>query len=248
MMPVLPAPPLEIYLLGEVSLDEILRLQRRLVYEAGESGGGSLILCEHPPSITVGRLGSWSHIQADFQELQKARIPVRWVNRGGGCVYHGPGQIAAYTILPLPLVRLNVREYVASLERAVLGCLTDFGLEGRVSPKVPGVFLGDARVASVGIAVSRWIGYHGFTLNVGPYLGPFRSLFREPGQEGGWLRQTSMEARRQRPVSMSKVKESLIGNLETVFGLERHHLYTTHPLLERKASPHVVVRSFGSAS
>ncbi len=246
MSPIIPAPPLEIYLLSEVALDDVLRLQRRLVYEAGESGGGALVLCEHSPSISVGRLGSWGHIRADFEELRAAGIPVRWVNRGGGCVYHMPGQLAAYVILPLPLIGLNVREYVEALQRSILGCLADFDIEGILSARVPGIFLGDARVASLGIAVSRWVAYHGFTLNVGPYLEPFRSLLREPGPHDAPLRQTSMEARRQRPAAMSKVKESLIRNLETVFGLERHHLYTNHPMLERKAASHVVARSFGS--
>ena len=202
------SPPLEIYLFGEVPLDDVLRLQRRLVYEAGESGGGSLVLCEHPPSISVGRWGSWGHIRADFDQLKAAGIPVRWVNRGGGCAYHVPGQLATYVIVPLPLIGLNVCEYVNALQRAIVACLADFDLEGTLSPPTPGVFFGNARVATVGVAVSRWVAYYGFTLNVGPYLEPFRSLLCEPGPNGGPLRQTSMEARRQRPRRWRKSRKA----------------------------------------
>src|SRR3954469_25207423 len=73
--------PLEIYLLGEVDFDDAQKLQRRLVYDLGERTGGALILCEHPPTISVGRSGSRAHIRPDDDELRERDLPIRWVNR-----------------------------------------------------------------------------------------------------------------------------------------------------------------------
>src|SRR5271155_1799179 len=95
------SPPLEIYLLGLVDFEEVQQLQRRLVYDLGDHGGASLVLCEHPPTISVGRSGSRLHIAADDAELRELGIKVHWVTRGGGCVLHLPGQLAACFALPL---------------------------------------------------------------------------------------------------------------------------------------------------
>jgi len=258
------APPLEVYLLGLVDFAEVQQLQRRMVYDLGERGGASLVICEHPPTISVGRSGSRLHINADDAELCGLGIKVYWVNRGGGCILHLPGQLAAYFALPLAPPALNLQRYLDGLHTAILRVLDEFDLKGTCQPGVPGVFLGEARVASIGVAVNRWIAYHGLTLNVGPFLPPFR-LIAEPCQCNGngngnghghgssafsrhgvsLLRQTSMEARRQRPVPMSRVREALVRQLETVFGLERHHVFTDHPLIRRKVRCHVYAQSPG---
>jgi lipoyl(octanoyl) transferase len=230
--------PLEVYLLGSIDFDDAVRLQRRLVYDLGEAGGGALVLCEHPPTISVGRSGSRAHIRVDDEELRDRGIRVRWVNRGGGCVLHTPGQLVANLALPLERLGLDLASYLARLNRAIIEVLAEFDLEGSTNPEAPGVFLGRARVASIGVAVSRWVAYHGLTLNVGPFLEPFE-LLDEPGPGGYSLRQTSMESRRQRPAPMAKVREALIRRVEEAFGLERHHLYTEHPLVQRKVRPYV---------
>ena len=232
-------PPLEVYLLGLIDFDDAQRLQRRLVYDLGERGGAGLILCEHPPTISVGRSGSRAHIRADDDELKATGIDVRWINRGGGCVLHLPGQIVGYLALSLPAFGLDVATYVERLHRVLVEVLGEFDLIGSIRPDVPGVFLGPRRVATVGVAVGRWIAYHGFSVNVGAYLEPFR-LLEEPSQ----IRPTSMEAWRQRPTPMSKVREALIRRFESAFGLERNHVYTAHPLIRRKASVDVFASSY----
>jgi lipoyl(octanoyl) transferase len=243
MMPS-PPPPLEVYLLGLVDFEEVQQLQRRMVYDLGERGGATLVLCEHPPTISVGRSGSRVHIAADDADLRSHGIKVYWVNRGGGCILHLPGQLAAYLALPLAPPVLDLQRYLGGLHDALLRVLDEFDLSGRCDPAVPGVFLGNARVATVGVAVNRWIAYHGLTLNVGPFLEPFE-LIDEPGLGPFPLRQTSIESRRQRPAPMPKVRESLIRHLESTFGLERHHVYTDHPLIRRKARAHVYAQSPG---
>jgi lipoyl(octanoyl) transferase len=236
--------PLEIYLLGVVDFQEVQLLQRKLIYELGERQGASLILCEHPPTISVGRSGSRAHIVPDDEVLRALGIKVHWVNRGGGCVLHLSGQLSAYLAMPLQSRGLTVVGYIERLQEAILAVLEEFELQGSVRPEQPGVFLGQARVASVGVAVRRWIAYHGFSLNVGPFLDLF-DILDEPGIGPASLRQTSMEARRQRYTSMPKVREAVIRHLERVFGLERHHVYTRHPLIRRKVLSHVYAPSPG---
>ena len=96
---------------------------------------------------------------------------------------HLPGQLVAYLVLPLRPLGLDVQGYVDGLHQALLDTLAEFDLSGTTRPDVPGVFLGDERVATVGVAVNRWIAYHGLTLNVGPFLDPF-GLLDEPGPGG----------------------------------------------------------------
>jgi lipoyl(octanoyl) transferase len=239
------APPLEIYLLGLIDFEDLQRLQRRLAYDLGEGGGGALILCEHPPTISVGRSGSRAHIRPDDEELRELGIRVHWVNRGGGCVLHLPGQLVAYLVLPLDRLGLDLGAYLDGLHRAALGVLDEFDLRGTTRPESPGVYLGHARVATVGVAVNRWITSHGLTLNVGPYLEPFDVLLDEPGHGGYRLVQTSMEARRQRPAPMAKVREALVRRVEEVFALRQHHVYTDHPLIRRETRRHALAQSFG---
>lgn len=237
-------PPLEVFLLGLTEFEDAQRLQRRLVYDLGEVGGGALMLCEHFPTITVGRSGSRFHIAAEDDALRERGIRVRWVNRGGGCVLHLPGQVTGYLALSLQSLGLTLGSYLDRLHEALVETLAEFDLRATRRSDLPGVFLGHARVASVGVAVSRWITYYGFTLNVGPYLDPF-DLLEEPGADGYLLRQTSMESRRQRPAPMPRVRETLVRQLESAFGLERHHVYTDHPLVGRRARPHVYAQSLG---
>ena len=104
------------------------------------------------------------------------------------------------------------------------------------------MFSGQARIATVGVAVNRWIAYHGLTINVGPYLELF-DVLDEPDNGHAPLRHTSMEARRQRHTAMAKVREALIRRLEEVFGLERHHVYTKHPMVRGKVFSHVYAPS-----
>jgi lipoyl(octanoyl) transferase len=236
------AAPLEVYLLGLIDFDQAQMLQKRLVYDRGERPGGAVVLCEHPPTISVGRLGSRAHIRADDDELRARGIPIRWVNRGGGCQLHVPGQLSVYAILPLLELGLGLASYLDGLQRAALGVLEEFDLGRGARARGGSVLLGDERVGAIGVAVRRWIAYHGFTLNVGPFLAPFQLLDDSTALDGasGW---TSMEARRQRPASMARVREAVIRRLEEAFGLERHVVFTSHPMLRREPLTHVYAPS-----
>jgi lipoyl(octanoyl) transferase len=244
MRPPIETPALEVYMLGLVDFAELQGLQRRIVYESGDEGGAALILCEHPPTISIGRSGSRAHVAADEETLQGMGIRTYYVNRGGGSVLHLPGQLAAYLVMPLEACRLSVQSYVDRLHATILEVLSEFDLSGSTRTDLPGIFSGTARIATVGIAVNRWIAYHGLTLNVGPYLELF-DLLDEPGIGSSSMRQTSMESRRQRATAMPKVREALIRKVQELFGLPHHHLYTQHPQIRRKVLTHVYAPSPG---
>src|SRR5690606_16488935 len=120
--------------------DEAQLLQRRLVYDLGESeAAGALVLCEHPPTISIGRSGSRAHIAADDEELRRLGIAVRWVNRGGGTTLHLPGQLNAYLALDLDRAGLDLQGFLDGLHRATIGVLADFDLKGTTRRQSPGV-------------------------------------------------------------------------------------------------------------
>jgi lipoyl(octanoyl) transferase len=223
---------LQVYLLGAVDFEAALTLQRRLAYEvAGDRKRGALILCEHPPLITVGRQGSRAHILCEADELRARQWQVRWVNRGGGCLLHAPGQLAVYPVLALDRFSLGVQTYLDNLQAVLLALLADFSVTGTVHPGQPGVWVGDRLVASVGIAVREWVAYYGAVLNVNPALAPYRLVRSCAGAEP----MTSLARERRGPVRPSLVRQRLAEHFAARFPFSRVAYFSDHPSLSRKA-------------
>ncbi|HLJ10173.1 MAG TPA: hypothetical protein VKU82_03235 [Planctomycetaceae bacterium] len=221
---------LEVYLLGLVDFDAALFVQERLALEIAhhDDGRGALLICEHPPLITIGREGSQADIRCDPRELTARRIEVRWLNRGGGCVPHVPGQLAAYPILPLARRGWGLSAYRERLELAVLDLCRDVRVRAASRrPEEAGVYCRGGQVAYVGVAVRSWISLHGLFVNVCPRSDAVSLVKARNG------RASSLAAERGRPVQMSAVRESLIRRLALRLQYERYHLYTGHPLLRR---------------
>jgi len=236
-MPAGSGPALHVYLLGLVEFEAALRMQRQLVYHASDTDGqAALLLCEHPPLITVGRQGSHAHILYDPQELEARRWPVRWVNRGGGCLLHLPGQLAIYSILPLKTLRLGLREYLDRLHRTVVAVLDDFSVRAETRAGRAGVWVGNRPVAGVGIAVRDWVTWYGAVLNVNPDLVPFRQV--RSGDEGPM---TSLARERHGPVRMALVRQSLVEHFLRVFDLGRTSIFFSHPTLGKQSHQRVQV-------
>jgi lipoate-protein ligase B len=124
-----------------------------------------LLILEHPHVITLGRRGNRSHLIASSEALEEMKIPVFHVERGGDVTYHGPGQIVVYPILNLKEYGYRVVRYVDQLEEIVLRVLMDFGIEGRRDPLNRGVWVGEEKIASVGVAIKRRVSLHGIALN-----------------------------------------------------------------------------------
>jgi lipoyl(octanoyl) transferase len=223
---------LRVYLLGQVEFESALALQRVLAYEAaGERSSAALLLCEHPPIITVGRDGSPADVRCDLDELRARRWPLRWVNRGGGSLLHLPGQLAIYPIVPLDWRELGLADYVEHLQRVLLAVLDDFGTRGVTRPGQPGVWVGQRLIAGVGVAVRDWVAYFGAVLNINPDLWPFRILQSAPGDREPM---TSLARERRGPLRPSLVRERLLEHFTTLFPFERTALFTSHHYLERR--------------
>jgi lipoyl(octanoyl) transferase len=222
---------LQVYLLGVVDFEAALGLQRRLVYEvAGERTRAALILCEHPPLITVGRQGSRAHILCDAGELRARQWQVRWVNRGGGCLLHAPGQLAIYPVLALDQFRLSIPQYLDRLHSALVALAADFSLEATADAGRPGVRVRGRLLAALGIAVREWVTYYGAALNVNPPLLPYRLV--RCGAEGPM---TSLERERRGPVRPALVRERFVEHFTSRFPFARVTVFTEHPSLGRKA-------------
>jgi len=225
---------LQVYLLGTVEFEAALALQRRLVYEvSGQPGGAALLLCEHPPLITVGRQGSRAHILCEPEELRSRRWRVRWVNRGGGCLLHVPGQLAIYPILPLQRLGLGVLGYLRRLQETVSAVLDDFSVRSECPRGQVGIWAGGRLLAAVGVAVRDWVTYYGAALNINPAPGPFR-LVRCGG--AGEQPMTSLERERRGPLRPALVRERFVEHFAARFQFARVTWFTEHPSLSRKAA------------
>ncbi len=227
------APALQVYLLGTVDFESALRLQRRLHFDmSGDRDQAGLILCDHPPLISVGRQGSRAHILCGPEELRARQWKVRWVNRGGGCLLHVPGQIALYPILPLDRLELSVPAYLDRLQRVIVRVLHGFSVPGIVRGERRGVWVGRRLVAEVGVAVRDWVTCFGAWLNVNPALDAFRLV-----RCGGLREQpmTSLERERRGPLRVSLVRESLIEHFQDEFGFANLALFSDHSTLNGAA-------------
>ncbi len=148
-----------------------LALQERLVEsKRRESSGDILLFVEHPHVYTLGRGGKESNV------LAPEEVPVIRTSRGGDVTYHGPGQLVVYPIIDLrSKLRKDVHRYVRNLELSAIRTLKDFGLAGTRRPPFTGIWIGDKKIAAIGVAVRRSITFHGLALNVNPDLKLFQA-------------------------------------------------------------------------
>ncbi len=224
---------LEIHLLGILDFDAALFLQERLVYELSgrEDLKAGLLLCEHPPLISLGREASRENILADPRELAALEIETRWLNRGGGCFVHGPGQLAAYPILPLDRLKLGLWEYRSKLEQALIEMAEELQVPAHRHPEHPGIWCRCGQFAHLGVAVKSWVSYHGTFIDVAPKVD--WSPLVNPYPKGD-ERMTSLSAQSGKLVSMNTVRESFTRQLALQLGYTRTQVYTSHPLLTRQ--------------
>jgi lipoyl(octanoyl) transferase len=228
------ASALRIYLLGVVEFETALTLQRTLAFEAaGQRDSAALVLCEHPPILTVGRDGSPADIHCDRDELRKREWPVRWVNRGGGALLHLPGQLAIYPILPLDWRRLGLADYLVRLQRILVAVLDDFSVPADTRLGQPGVWAGRRLVAGVGVAVRDWVAYYGAYLNINADLIPFRMVRSGPGEHEPM---TSLVRERRAPLRPALVRERLLEHFTAAFPFERTALFSQHPCLGSRSA------------
>jgi lipoyl(octanoyl) transferase len=156
---------------------EAFALQRALVEQRkrGEVADQFLIV-EHPHTITLGRNGHMENLVAQDDELRRTGVAFLHTDRGGDITYHGPGQIVGYPILDLREWKRDVVAYVRALEQTIIDALADFSLAAGREPGKTGVWIDGAKIAAIGVHVSRWVTSHGFALNVTTDLSYFQYI------------------------------------------------------------------------
>jgi lipoate-protein ligase B len=204
--------------LGMVDYEKSWDLQHQLWSSRVEGALPDLLLIlEHPHVITLGRRGNRSHLIASSEILEAMKIPIFHVERGGDVTYHGPGQIVVYPILNLKEYGYRIVRYVDQLEEVVLHVLKDFGIEGRSDSLNRGVWVAGEKVASVGVAIRRWVSFHGVALNYGTDLTYF-DLINPCGLEG--KKMTSMAKILGKEISRKELAEKILFHFKEVFKKE----------------------------
>jgi len=211
--------PLHVRRLGCVPYAEGVALQQRLVEERrrGEIPD-TLLLLEHPHVITLGvRVHhDRSHVVTPPAELARRGVEVHESGRGGDVTYHGPGQLVGYPIFDLNPDRRDLHRYVRDIEEALIQAVARFGVTAGRIPGLTGVWVGDDKVAAIGVRVSRWITSHGFALNVCTDLDYFGLIVPCGIADHGV---TSLSRLLGRPTAVDEVELPVIEGFTDVFGL-----------------------------
>jgi lipoate-protein ligase B len=201
---------------GRMPYAEAWALQRA-VLAARQQGriADVVLLVEHPAVITVGRAGRAAHILVPRDALAARGIEVFDIERGGDVTYHGPGQLVGYPIVDLRALDEDIGRYVRALESALIDALAGFGIAAARVAGYPGVWVGEAKIAAIGVAVKRRVTMHGFALNVAPDLEHFALI--NPCGLGRPV--TSMARVLGRPVGLADVRPAVERSLAASLGV-----------------------------
>jgi len=163
--------------LGRRGYVEALGIQHDLV-ERRKRGEipDQLLIVEHPHVITMGRNGHMENVLASAEILERAGIEMHYTDRGGDVTYHGPGQLVGYPIVDLREWKRDVVAYLRALEQVLIEALAEFGISGVRQPGATGVWVDGAKVAAMGVHISRWVTSHGFALNLDTDLDYFKYI------------------------------------------------------------------------
>lgn len=208
---------IEVRRLGIVAYGDALDLQQSLVAKR-KSGAipDQLLLLEHPPVITLGVKARTdrSHILATADELATEGVEVFESGRGGDVTYHGPGQLVGYPILDLRPDRCDVHRYVRDLEEVLIRAVRRYGIESTRSAGLTGTWVGDRKIAAIGVRIARWVTSHGFALNVSTNLAHFGLIVPCGLSDKGV---TSIEELASGPVTMASVLSTISDAFSEVF-------------------------------
>ncbi|MFW6457146.1 MAG: lipoyl(octanoyl) transferase LipB [Planctomycetota bacterium] len=154
--------------LERIPYDSAYERQQEMVERCLDSGGRDnfLMLVEHPPVITIGRSSEGDDVLVDSEQLRERDVDVVETNRGGKATFHGPGQLVVYPIIDLRGRGRDLHRYLRDLEGWLVSLLAGYDIEAEGKSSHTGVWIDGDKIASIGIAVRRWISYHGIALNV----------------------------------------------------------------------------------
>ncbi len=222
----------EVRLLGAVDLSSVLALQTLMEHDVRcqSRTNAAILICEHPPTVTVGEGASLLELPESPRELESRLITVHRVRRDGHVILHQPGQIAAYVVVSLSDCRMDETGFRTCLQQAVVATCREVQVVASTSPSDPtAVFGRHGVVAELGIHVDDGVTSFGVFLNVSCRLDEARGIGR--GLLG--QRVSSLNAERVRPTQMPQVRSALIQHVCTQLGYPDYHLHTGHPFLKR---------------
>ena len=200
-------PPLQIRNCGLADYRDILKLQLHLRQEKQQGKiPNTALIVEHPPVITLGARQSMNKLLVAREELEKRGIDVVDIRRGGGATAHNPGQLVCYPILNLQELGLGISEYIRTLEETGAELLDQFGVHSTRRKGSPGLWIGERKIASIGVRVSKFVTYHGMAINIRNDLSIFD--FMVPcGLDN--VEMTSALKETGRKISMNKAKREM---------------------------------------
>jgi len=204
--------------LALVTYENAMHLQQKLVsMRQRDEIPDQLLLLEHPPVITLGRGGDAANLLASPKELRDQGVRFFETTRGGDITYHGPGQIVGYPIVHLGEGKRDVRRYVTKLEEVLIRTVAEYGITATRAEGKRGIWVGNDKIAAIGVRIARWVTSHGFALNVNTDLEHFR-LITPCGIQGSGV--TSIARETGRRVPPDEVRTLIVRHFADVF--DRH--------------------------
>lgn len=207
-----------VYWLGQVEYGEAYGLQKKLWSQRldGQTEDAVLLL-SHPPTVTIGKSGKLDNLLLARDGLAREGISLFFTDRGGDITYHGPGQLVAYPIIDLRNRGRDVHRYIHELQEVVIRTLADLSIEAHRDGKYVGIWVGNDKIAAIGVRISRWITMHGLALNVNSDLEHFSYINPCGILERGV---TSIARVLSRNVPMEAVADGLVRHFSDVFDTE----------------------------
>lgn len=216
------SPPLVVRTLGHQPYLQIWQAMKDFTDQRDASTPDECWLLQHEAVFTQGQAGKPEHI------LQQSSIPIVQCDRGGQVTYHGPGQLMAYWLVDIKRKKIGVRDFVTIMEQAVIQLLSDYGIQAALKEGAPGVYVGGAKISSLGLRVRKGCTYHGLALNVDMDLSPFM-LINPCGYEG--MAVTSMQQSQQQqgaitePLNMAIVARQLVDKFRLLLAYDEMQFF-----------------------
>ena len=219
--------PILVRRLGRQPYVPVWRAMQAYTGARGPDTPDELWLLEHEPVFTLGQAGKWEHV------LLPGEIPVVPVDRGGQVTYHGPGQIVAYPLLDLRRLKLGVRELVCRIEQAIIDTLAEWNVVAQRRAGAPGVYVGEAKIAALGLRVRRGCTLHGLAFNIAMDLAPFHRI-NPCGYRGLAVTQLADLGG---PGSLARVEDVLLAELLRQFDLVAQPARPELPVIAEAVPP-----------
>jgi lipoate-protein ligase B len=202
--------------LGTLDYQEAWKLQTDIVAARNDKAIDTdlILMLEHPSVFTLGRRGGTENLLVSEAFLERSGIAMTRVERGGNITYHGPGQLVVYPIVDLEAARISIVDFVEAMEEVMLKIADAWDIQAERNSANRGIWVGQKKMGSIGIALRKGVSFHGLALNVNPDLTPF-TWIQPCGLQG--VSMTSMEQELSRNLSMAEVREAFKEYFESVF-------------------------------